>query len=211
MASATRIPSTAALTIPPAYPAPVPSGLQTNRWEPLRRLKCSTRQSRVSAKVFAPQKRLYALSRAPPAAGPRRRGRSSLGDGLGHPDTIHRGGHNSARIPGPCPQRFASKPLGALWAIKMLDTAKPCLRQGFCSAKTLVRAVARPTCGGAPAKGPVIPWRWPRPPGYHPPRRTQFRPHIRPLRRRGRAPGGRTGGSRPGGCAPARRSGSPLR
>ena len=134
-----------------------------------------------------------------------------LGNGLGNSDTVHCGGHNSARIPRPYPQRFANKPLGAPWAIKMLDTAKPCLRQGFCSAKTLVRAVARPTCGGAPAKGPVIPWRWPRQPEYHPLQRTQFRPRIRPLRRRGRAPGGRTGGSRLGGCAPARRSGSPLR
>ena len=134
--------------IPPLSPAVC----RQTAGSPCGQLKCSTRQSRVSAKVFAPQKRYLGLRAA---------------------------------------------------ALRRLASKRACGRS--------VRAAARPTCGGAPAKGPVIPLRWLRQLGYHPLRRTQFHPRIRPLRRRDRAPGGRIGGSHPGGCALARRSGSPPR
>ena len=51
----------------------------------------------------------------------------------------------------------------------------------------------------------------PRPPGCRPRRRTRCPRRSPPPRRRGTGPGGRTGGSRPGGCALGRRTGSPPR
>ena len=76
--------------------------------------------------------------------------------------------------------------------------------------KMLVRAHARPASGGAPAKGlTAVPP--PPQPGYRLPPRIRSRPRTPPLRRRGTGPGEGTGGSRPGGSAPARRTGSPPR
>ena len=127
---------------------------------------------------------------------------------LRHPDAVHGGGHDSPRIARP--HSPWGRPHGDPKGISSAGASELPPASRFWQSQNLVRRTAPPHFAGPRRGGLLSRHRLRHPDAVHGGAHDSSRV-ARPLAAGVRGPGGRTGRSRPGGCARGRRIGSPPR